>query len=74
MLLLYLIGNRFATLFRMAMESWALVLFMAGLNSVFEMVHTSGTKIAEENDLPRVLEKRVCLLVQAISTANKQLL
>ena len=41
MFLLNPIGNGFAILFRMAMESWTLGLFMAGPKSVFEMVHIS---------------------------------
>ena len=41
MLLLYLIENVFAILFRVAMESWTLFLLMAGPKSVLEMVHIS---------------------------------
>ena len=59
--LLDLIGNGFAILLRMAMESWTLVLFMAGPKSVLEVVHISRVEIAEKNNHPRVLERSVCL-------------
>ena len=44
-----------------------------------DLLHISVAEIAEENNLPKVLEKYVCylqthLLMQAIATANKQLL
>ena len=45
----------------MAKENWTLGLFITGPKSVFEMVHISRSEMAEENNLPRVLEKRVCL-------------
>ena len=61
-----LIGNGFAILFRMAMEGWPLILFMAGPKSVLEMVHISRAEIAEENNNPRVLEKRVCLFADTL--------
>ena len=60
----------------MAMENYTLGLFTAGPKSVFEMVHISWAEIAEENNFPRVLEKRVYLqtrlLMEAVATANKQ--
>ena len=40
---------------------------MAGPKSVFEMVHISRAEIAEENNLPRVLEKRVCLFADTFT-------
>ena len=40
---------------------------MAGPRSVFEMVHISMAEIAEENNLPRVLEKRVCLFADTFT-------
>ena len=51
MLLLNPIENDFAILFRMAMESSTLGLFMAGSKSVLEMLHKSWAKIAEENSV-----------------------
>ena len=64
----------------MAMENQTLGLFMAGPETVFEMVHISLAEIAEENNLPRVLGKGVSvylqthLLTKGIAAANKQLL
>ena len=40
---------------------------MAGPKSVFEMVHISRAEVAEENNLPRVLEKRVCLFADTFT-------
>ena len=54
----------------MAMESWTLVLFMEGTKSVFEMVHISRAEIAEENNLPRVLEKIVCLFADTFTCVS----
>ena len=57
MLLLDPVENGFAILFRVAMENETLGLFMAGPKSVLEMVHIAKAEIAEENNLPRALEK-----------------
>ena len=50
---------------------------MAGAENCVDLLHISVAEIAEENNLPRVLEKYVYLqthlLMQAIATANKQL-
>ena len=53
--------------------------FHGGAENCVDLLHISVAEIAEENNLPRVLEKYVCLLqthllMQAIATANKQLL
>ena len=53
--------------------------FFGGAENCVDLLHISVAEIAEENNLPRVLEKYVCLftdtlLMQAIATANKQLL
>ena len=53
-----------------AMENWTFVLFKAGLKSVFEMVHISKAEIAKENNLPRVLEKRVCLFADTFTCVS----
>ena len=57
MLLLDPIENSFAILFRVAMESKTLGLFMSGPKSVFEMVNIAKVEIAKENNLPRALMK-----------------
>ena len=51
---------------------------MAGPKSVFEMVHIRRAEIAEENNRPRVAEKRICLFADTFTCvsncyANKQL-
>ena len=54
--------------------------FFGGAENCVDLLHISVAEIAEENNLPRVLEKYVCLfadthlLMQAIATANEQLL
>ena len=53
--------------------------FFGGAENCVDLLHVSVAEIAEENNLPRVLEKYVVylqthLLMQAIATANKQLL
>ena len=40
---------------------------MAGPKTVFEMVHISWAEIAEEKNLPRVLEKKVCLFADTFT-------
>ena len=40
---------------------------MAGPKSVFEMVHIAKVEIAEENNLPRTLEKWVCLFADTFT-------
>ena len=40
---------------------------MAGPKSVSEMVHISRAEVAEENNLPRVLEKRVRLFADTFT-------
>ena len=54
-----------AILFRMAIESWT-----SGPNSVLEMVHIFRAEIAEENNDPRVLEKRVCLFADTFTCVS----
>ena len=53
--------------------------FFGGAKNCVDLLHISVAEIAEENNLPRVLEKYVCylqthLLMQAIASADKQLL
>ena len=52
--------------------------FFGGAENCVDLPHISVAETAEENNLPRVLEKYVYLpthlLMQAIATANKQLL
>ena len=54
--------------------------FFGGAENCVDLLHISVAEIAEENNLPRVLEKYIFvylqthLLMQAIATANKQLL
>ena len=43
---------------------------MAGPKSVLEMVHISRAKIAEENNHPRVLEKRACLFADTFTCVS----
>ena len=43
---------------------------MPGPKSVFEIVHISRAKIAEENNVPRVLEKRLCLFADTFTYVN----
>ena len=43
---------------------------MAGPKSVFEMVHISRAEIADENNLLRVLEKRVCLFADTFTCVS----
>ena len=47
---------------------------MAGLKSVFEMVHISRAEIAEENNLPRVLEKKSLFICRHITCVSNRYL
>ena len=50
-------GNDFVILFRLAMESQTFAFFHGRAEKCTGLLHISVAEIAEENNLPRVLEK-----------------
>ena len=44
--------------------------FFGGAENCVDLLHTSVAEIAEENNLPRVLEKYVCLFADTFTYAS----